>query len=46
MQGDKELRSQVKLIGSVLGDVLQNHTRETVFEVVEQLRTGYIQLEN
>ncbi|MDX2503861.1 MAG: phosphoenolpyruvate carboxylase [Gammaproteobacteria bacterium] len=44
MHGDKELRSKVKLIGSLLGDVLKKHTRETVFEVVEELRTGYIEL--
>ena len=44
MHGDKELRSKVKLIGSVLGNILKNHTRETVFDVVEELRTGHIEL--
>jgi len=44
MHSDKELRSKVKLIGSLLGDVIKNHTRETVFDVVEELRTGYIEL--
>ncbi len=44
MHGDKELRSKVKLIGSALGDILKNHTRETVFDVVEELRTGHIEL--
>lgn len=44
MHNDKELRSNVKLIGSILGNVLKNHTNDTVFDVVEALRTGYIQL--
>ena len=44
MHSDKELRSKVKLIGSVLGNILKNHTRETVFDVVEELRTGHIEL--
>ncbi|MCK5647826.1 MAG: phosphoenolpyruvate carboxylase, partial [Gammaproteobacteria bacterium] len=44
MHGDKELRSKVKLIGSALGEILKNHTRETVFDVVEELRTGHIEL--
>ncbi|WP_198264244.1 phosphoenolpyruvate carboxylase [sulfur-oxidizing endosymbiont of Gigantopelta aegis] len=44
MYGDKELRSKVKQIGSALGDILKNHTRETVFDVVEELRTGHIEL--
>jgi phosphoenolpyruvate carboxylase len=44
MHGDKELRSKVKMIGSVLGNVLKNHTNERVFEIVEELRTGYIDL--
>ena len=44
MHGDKELRSKVKLIGSLLGDVLKSHSRETVYDVVEELRKGYIEL--
>ncbi len=44
MHGDKELRSKVKLIGSALGEILKRHTRETVFDVVEELRTGHIDL--
>ncbi|MCW8928994.1 MAG: phosphoenolpyruvate carboxylase [Gammaproteobacteria bacterium] len=44
MHGDKELRSQVKLIGSALGEILKNHSRETVFDMVEELRTGHIEL--
>ena len=44
MHGDKELRSKVKLIGSALGEILKNHTNETVFDVVEELRTGHIEL--
>ncbi len=44
MHGDKELRSKVKFIGSVLGDILKTHTGDAVFAVVEELRTGYIEL--
>ncbi|MCU7800621.1 MAG: phosphoenolpyruvate carboxylase [gamma proteobacterium symbiont of Lucinoma myriamae] len=44
MHGDKELRSKVKLIGSFLGDILKTHTGDDVFDVVEKLRTGYIEL--
>ncbi|MCU7939870.1 MAG: phosphoenolpyruvate carboxylase [gamma proteobacterium symbiont of Bathyaustriella thionipta] len=46
MHGDKELRSKVKFIGSVLGDILKTHTKDKVFDVVEELRTGYIELRN
>jgi len=44
MHSDKELRSKVKFIGAILGDILKTHTGENVFAVVEQLRTGYIEL--
>ena len=46
MHGDKELRSKVKLIGSILGNVLKKHTNGNIFKVVEALRTGYIELRN
>jgi len=44
MHGDKELRSKVKFIGSALGDILKTHTGDAAFDVVEELRTGYIEL--
>jgi phosphoenolpyruvate carboxylase len=44
MHGDKELRSKVKFIGSALGDILKTHTGDAVFDVVEELRIGYIEL--
>ncbi len=46
MYNDKELRSTVKLIGSILGNVLKKNSNKAVFEVVESLRTGYIELRN
>jgi phosphoenolpyruvate carboxylase len=44
MHGDKELRSKVKFIGSILGDILKTHTQDSVFDVIEELRIGYINL--
>ena len=44
MHGDKELRSKVKLIGSALGEILKKQSHDTVFDVVEELRTGHIEL--
>ncbi len=44
MQGDKELRGKVKFIGAILGDVLKAHTQDNVFDIIEELRTGYISL--
>lgn len=41
---DKELRARVKLLGSLLGDVLKSQAGGTVFEAVERLRTGYLAL--
>ncbi len=41
---DKELRSRVKLLGQLLGNVLIKHEDPLVFESVETLRTGFIQL--
>ncbi len=46
MYNNNELHSKVKLIGSILGDVLKKHTNERIFEIVEELRTGYIDLRN
>ena len=41
---DKELRSRVKLLGKLLGNVLLKHEKPEVFHAVEALRTGFIQL--
>ena len=41
---DKRLRTRVKLLGNMLGDVLQNQEGEHVLNAVETLRTGYIGL--
>ncbi|NIP72144.1 MAG: phosphoenolpyruvate carboxylase [Gammaproteobacteria bacterium] len=41
---DKELRSRVKLLGQLLGNVLRAHAGEEVFDTVETLRKGYIRL--
>ena len=41
---DKALRSRVKLLGSLLGKVIQNLAGTHVYDAVEKLRTGYISL--
>jgi len=41
---DKELRNHVRLIGKILGDVIQSHAGPEVYEAVESLRKGYISL--
>jgi len=41
---DKKLRSRVKLLGKLLGNVLLKHEKPEVFHAVEALRTGFIQL--
>jgi len=43
-RSDKELRSRVKLLGKLLGNVLLKHEEAEVFHAVEALRTGFIQL--
>ena len=43
-RSDKKLRSRVKLLGKLLGNVLLKHESPTVFHAVESLRTGFIQL--
>ncbi len=42
--GDKELRSRVRLLGNLLGEVLSEHAGEGVLATVESLRKGYIRL--
>jgi len=41
---DKELRSRVKLLGNLLGNVILNKSGPHVYDAVEKLRTGYISL--
>ncbi|MBC7950596.1 MAG: phosphoenolpyruvate carboxylase [Rhodospirillaceae bacterium] len=41
---DKDLRARVKLLGSMLGDVLQQHEAREVLATVEILRKGFIEL--
>ncbi|MDH5300976.1 MAG: phosphoenolpyruvate carboxylase [Gammaproteobacteria bacterium] len=42
--GDKVLRNRVKLLGTLLGNVLKTQAGDGVFSAVEALRTGYITL--
>lgn len=39
---DNLLRSRVKLLGRILGNILKSHAGDAVFETVEALRTGFI----
>src|SRR5699024_2087803 len=41
---DAELRAQVRMAGTLLGEVLRSQASPGVFEAVEQLRQGYIAL--
>ena len=42
---DRKLRQRVKLLGRLLGLVLQEHAPPQVFQIVERLRRGYIRLQ-
>ncbi len=44
LPGDKELRSRVKLLGKLLGNVLHTQAGGQVFKAVETLRKGFISL--
>ena len=44
MISDKQLRSRVKLFGTLLGNVLRDQEGGRVFVAVEALRKGYIKL--
>ncbi|HUF08631.1 MAG TPA: phosphoenolpyruvate carboxylase, partial [Rhodothermales bacterium] len=44
VENDKELRSRVKHLGRLLGDVLKSQSRKETFRIVERLRKGFIQL--
>ena len=41
---DKELRSRVRLFGTLLGEVLREQVGEKSFTIVERLRKGYLKL--
>jgi len=41
---DKHLRSRVKLLGKLLGNVLQHEAGEQVYKTIEVLRKGFISL--
>lgn len=41
---DKLLRARVKLLGQLLGNVLQSQAGDEVYNAVEKLRTGFISL--
>jgi phosphoenolpyruvate carboxylase len=41
---DKQLRSKVKLLGTLLGNVLLANAGATVYDAVEKLRVGFIEL--
>lgn len=41
---DKQLRSRVKLLGQLLGNVLHEQAGESVYKAVETLRKGYVSL--
>ncbi len=43
-QADAELRGRVQALGRMLGEVVRTQAGEEVFEAVERLRKGYIQL--
>ena len=42
---DKALRSRVKLFGTLLGDVLRKLAGQDIYDAVEKLRTGYLDLD-
>ena len=44
IHNDKELRARVKLLGTLLGNVLQAQAGGRVLKMVETLRKGYIGL--
>ena len=41
---DKQLRSRVKLLGSLLGEVIETQVGKSTLDAIEKLRKGYIQL--
>ena len=43
---DKLLRSQVKLLGNILGKVIESHAGEDILTAVETIRLGFIEQHN
>lgn len=41
---DKQLRSRVKLLGSLLGEIIETQVGKNILNAVEKLRKGYIKL--
>jgi phosphoenolpyruvate carboxylase len=41
---DRELRSRVRLLGTLLGNVLRTQVGEDIYRVIERLRRGYVAL--
>lgn len=41
---DKQLRSRVKLLGSLLGEIIETQVGKTTLNAIEKLRKGYIRL--
>ena len=41
---DKKLRSRVKLLGNILGEVIESQAGKEIYDGVEKLRKGYIKL--
>ena len=41
---DAQLRSSVKLLGKLLGNIIKSHAGNDVFIAVEKLRKGFINL--
>lgn len=42
---DKQLRARVKLLGNILGKVIESQVGQDTYDAVEKLRKGYIQLQ-
>ncbi|WP_028486204.1 phosphoenolpyruvate carboxylase [Thiomicrorhabdus chilensis] len=42
---DKQLRARVKLLGSLLGEIIETQVGKPVLDAIEKLRTGYIKLD-
>ncbi len=42
---DKQLRARVKLLGNLLGKVIESQAGKETYDAVEKLRTGYLQLQ-
>ncbi|VAW48888.1 Phosphoenolpyruvate carboxylase [hydrothermal vent metagenome] len=42
---DKQLRARVKLLGNLLGKVIESQAGKETYNAVEKLRTGYLQLQ-